>query len=341
MKFNYQQEVLVIPASVLTAGADATQLRVLLWLASDTTLLRKTRQLAKLADCDADAARAAIAFWQRAGVIAQEAGEDSVPAMASAEADSSIAVETAEKSAEVGQGGKSAEKRTLLRRADELPSYTQEELGNLLEARASLRVLMDEAQRTMGKMFNTMETNILVGMLDYLGMPEESILLLLAHCVRIGKDSMRAVEKYAISLVDRGIREPAALEEEIRVLEALHSFEGEVRKLFGMGKRALTTREKKMLRAWTELGYGIEAVQLAYEVTVHATKEPSVPYTNAILERWNAEGLHTEEEIRRSLEKPKKRVKEPTFGNSFDTDDFFEAALKRSFEKDSLLKGSK
>ena len=35
---------------------------------------------------------------------------------------------------------------------------------------------------------------------------------------------------------------------------------------------------------------------------------------------------------------PKKSVKEPTFGNSFDTDDFFEAALKRSFEKDSLLK---
>ena len=341
MKFNYQQEVLVIPASVLTAGADATQLRVLLWLASDTTLLRKTRQLAKLADCDADAARAAIAFWQRAGVIAQEAGEDSVPAMASAEADSSVAVETAEKSAEVGQGGKSAEKRTHLRRADELPAYTSEELGDLLESRASLRVLVDEAQRTMGKMFNTMEMNILVGMLDYLGMQEESILLLLAHCVRIGKDSMRAVEKYAISLVDRGIREPAALEEEIRVLEELHSFEGEVRKLFGMGKRALTTREKKMLRAWTELGYGIEAVQLAYEVTVHATKEPSVPYTNAILERWNAEGLHTEEEIRRSLEKPKKRVKEPTLGNSFDTDDFFEAALKRSFEKDSLLKGSK
>ncbi|MBQ1963685.1 MAG: DnaD domain protein [Clostridia bacterium] len=333
MKFNYQQEVLVIPASVLTSGADATQLRVLLWLASDTALLRKTRQLAKLADCDAEDAKAAIAFWQAAGVITGEDGEEAIPAMASANAPTSA--QEASREAE-----KTEEKRTHLRRADELPAYTSEELGDLLESRASLRVLVDEAQRTMGKMFNTMEMNILVGMLDYLGMQEESVLLLLAHCVRIGKDSMRAVERYAISLVDRGIKEPAALEEEIRIQEALHSFEGEVRKLFGIGKRALTTREKKLLRAWTDLGFGIEAVRLAYEVTVDATREPSFPYANAILERWNAEGLHTEEEIRRSLEKPKKSAKEPTLGNSFDTDDFFEAALKRSFAKDALQKGS-
>ena len=30
----------------------------------------------------------------------------------------------------------------------------------------------------------------------------------------------------------------------------------------------------------------------------------------------------------------------PSLGNSFDTDDFFEAALKRSFAKDALQKGS-
>ena len=53
MKLNFQQEVLCLPASILNqSDADATKLRVLLWLASDLSLCTKIRQLAKLAECD-------------------------------------------------------------------------------------------------------------------------------------------------------------------------------------------------------------------------------------------------------------------------------------------------
>lgn len=352
MRFNYQQEVLVLPASILNAGADGVQLRVLLWLASDPSLLRKVRQLAKLADCTADEARAAIRFWQEAGTVTVDGEGEAIPAMASAET-----APTAEKTEEA-KPKKPA--RTLLRRADELPTYTSTELADLLEARASVRILVDEAQRMLGKLFNPSELNILVGMLDYLSLSEESILLLLAHCKRIGKTNLRAIEKYAYSLVDRGITEPAALEEEICVLEELHSFEGEIRTLFGMKSRALTEREAKMLRAWRSFGYGIEIVRLAYELTVNATSDPSLPYANAILERWNAEGLRNEEEIRASMEASagdaqgargqrnrkggkggKTASVKPSLGNSFDTDDFFEAALQRSFQQGGKETGGK
>lgn len=352
MRFNYQQEVLVLPASILNAGADGVQLRVLLWLASDPSLLRKVRQLAKLADCTADEARAAIRFWQEAGTVTVDGEGEAIPAMASAET-----VPTTEKTEET-KPKKPA--RTLLRRADELPTYTSTELADLLEARASVRILVDEAQRMLGKLFNPSELNILVGMLDYLSLSEESILLLLAHCKRIGKTNLRAIEKYAYSLVDRGITEPAALEEEICVLEELHSFEGEIRTLFGMKSRALTEREAKMLRAWRSFGYGIEIVRLAYELTVNATSDPSLPYANAILERWNAEGLRNEEEIRASIEASagdaegprgqrnrkggkggKTASVKPSLGNSFDTDDFFEAALQRSFQQGGKETGGK
>ena len=361
MRFNYQQEVLVLPASILNAGADGVQLRVLLWLASDTSLLRKVRQLAKLADCTADEARAAIRFWQEAGAILVEGEGEAIPAMASAEASPQSEEKKPAKPA-----------RTLLRRADELPAYTSTELADLLEARASVRVLVDEAQRILGKLFNPSELNILVGMLDYLSLSEESILLLLAHCKRIGKTNLRAIEKYAYSLVDRGITEPAAMEEEIRVLEELHSVEGEIRTLFGMKSRALTERETKMLRAWRDFGYDVGIVRLAYELTVNATGEPSLPYANAILERWNAEGLRNEEEIRASIEASagdaegargqgrqkggrngrnektgkrgtgeKTNLGRPSLGNSFDTDDFFEAALQRSFQQSDRETGGK
>ena len=106
--------------------------------------------------------------------------------------------------------------------------------------------------------------------------------------------------------------------------------------MFGMKSRALTTKESKLLRAWMGFGYGIDIVRLAYERTVAATNEPSVPYANAILERWNAEGLRTLGEVQEYLseqEAKKNGAGKPELGNSFDTDDFFEAALRRSYQE--------
>ena len=149
--------------------------------------------------------------------------------------------------------------------------------------------------------------------------------------------TLRAIEKYAITLADRGIVSTEAMEEEIRRAELMHSFEGQVRGLFGMqARRALTTRESKMLAAWVSFGYDIEIVREAYEMTVNATGEASLPYANSILERWNAEDLRTLDQIRAANEADKaKRAAQKSateLGNSFDTDDFFEAALKRSFQ---------
>ena len=102
-----------------------------------------------------------------------------------------------------------------------------------------------------------------------------------------------------------------------------------------------------MLRAWVSYGYDVDIVRRAYEMTVNATNEPSVAYTNAIIERWHSEGLNTAEAIDASLREQqdkkdgKSTVKKnwtPTLGNSFDTDDFFQAALQRSFRETGVAK---
>ncbi len=317
MTFQFGTGVLNLPQAVLShPEADAVQLRVLLWLASDLTLAQKPAQLAKLADTTQTSAKGAIAFWKTCGVLG-DGEREALPVMAKP------AMETPKK---------------LLQRADELPTYTSKELADLLESRLSVRTMIDEAQQLLGKIFNVSEVNILVGMLDYLGMSEECVLMLLSYCRNIGKINLRSIEKTAYQLVDRGITEPAAMEEEIRTLEALHSFEGEVRRLFGMKSRSLTTRESKMLRAWASFGYDIDIVRLAYEMTVNATNEASLPYANSIIERWNAEGLHTLEAIEQAelAQKQKKTAAKSSaagnvLGNSFDTDDFLAAALRRSF----------
>ena len=320
MKLNFWQEVLVLPASVLSHLDAATpeQLRVLLWLASDLTLATKHKQLAKLAGCDVATARDAVKFWCEHGVMGEEA-EAAAPAMASAPAEAPV--------------------KKKLQRADELPNYTSGELSDLLEARASVRLLIDEAQRILGKMFNPSDVNIMVGMLDYLGMNEECILLLLAHCKKIGKSNLRTIEKFAYTLVDKGINDVEAMEAEICAMEAMYTFEGEVRALFGMKTRAMTSKESKMLSAWLSFGYDINIVCMAYEITVNATGEASLPYTNAILEKWNANGWKTAAEIEEGMnaerEKRENAANKKELGNSFDTDDFFEAALERGFRERS------
>jgi len=132
-----------------------------------------------------------------------------------------------------------------------------------------------------------------------------------------------------------GYKLPDALEEEFRTVEAMHGFEGEIRRLFGLKSRTLTGKEEGMLRQWIAFGYPVEVVRLAYEMTIHATSSPSIPYAHKIILRWHEEGLATLADIERAEEarKAKKEGSTNALGNSFDTDDLFQAALARSFRE--------
>ena len=352
-KWNYGESVLVLPGAALSADATGEQLRVLLWLAGDASLADKPTQLAKLAGCRREDLAGILAFWQESGVMeavqpegrsdslpaAKKKGRGAAPVSATAAGASPQAPGSAAATPGAGEaasaGASGGANVTRLRRADELPTYSSGELADMMEKRESLRLLIDEAQNIFGKMFNLHEVNILVGLVDYLQLDGEYILVLLAHCRRMELKSLRAVERYAISLIDQGIGTAPALEARVQELEAAHTLEGKVRSMFGLKSRALTSKEKKFIAAWIGFGYGEEVIRRAYEITVNATGEPSLSYANAILERWHADGLATPEEIDRRLQAEREaKTGKTTLGNSFDTDDFFEAALKRSFSSE-------
>ena len=102
--------------------------------------------------------------------------------------------------------------------------------------------------------------------------------------------------------------------------------------MFGMGGRALTTKEKKYIASWIEkMNFSIEMIRLAYDKTVDVTHEPSCAYANGILERWYADGIDTPEKVKDADER-RSADKAMSTGSSFDNDDFFEAALRRSYE---------
>ena len=211
-----------------------------------------------------------------------------------------------------------------------LPDYSTEELSEVLSRRTELAQLINDAQQAFGKVFNTHEIAIIAGLADYLGLDEEYILLLLTHCRHMEKKSLRYAEKMAITLHDEGIHDARALEERLHNIEIMAEASGRVRAMFGINSRALTTKEKTMIEKWIcVMHYDEDMLRRAYEITVDSTSKPSIPYANSILERWYAEGYRTLADVDAALAEYKR--KKAGNGSSFDVDEFFEAALKRTY----------
>ena len=330
-KVNYGNHVGVFPKSVfdVISRAGGVELKVLLGICSSEGSV-DTKKLAKLISCAESDVKDAISFWRGAGII--EPCDDKE---AKSEA---VSVEVQEKPSKAKPEGKSAvtevkSEEKKLKSANELPKYSSEELADILETRENIVSLINECQNIIGKVFNLKEISVIIGLIDYLGLDPEYILILLTYCVSIDKKSLHYVETTAFSLYDAGITEAGQLTEEIRRRELAASSEGQIRKIFGIGARAFTSKEKKFIYTWlNDMRYTVEIVTKAYEVSANATGKASFPYTNAVLERWNSENLRTIEEIE-AAERQKEQGNAQGAAEqngSFDTDDFFAAAVRRS-----------
>lgn len=317
LMFHYGSDAVLLPATVTDHLDKATKkdIRVLFALAAEPLaridMEAASRMVADRLSMTEAEIEAALAFWRGTGIVtAEQEGE----------AQQTAAVQSTQAPVKppmvVADGG--------------LPLYSTEELSGVLERRKELAVLIDECQRIFGKVFNTKEVGVIAGMMDYLGLDSDYILLLLAHCVKMEKKSMRAVEKMAISLHDEGVTEASILEERLRRIEMMAGAIGKIRGMFGATSRALTTKEKRMVEKWIcTMQYPHSVIELAYEITVDSIGEASFPYANTILERWYAEGYKTAEDVQRAI--AEYRRKKSDGNTSFDVDDFFEAALKRTY----------
>lgn len=228
-------------------------------------------------------------------------------------------------------------KRTVrsMRSAAQLPAYTASDITRLVKDNADVGRMLYSCQQSLGKVFNVTETEMLVGLLDYLRLTPEYVMILCSYLGRIGKNSVRYVEKTAIGYFDRGIDNEKALASYIECEEAVSRQEGGLRQMFGIGERALTKKEKTLFTRWCgEWRIPLDMVSKAYEIAVNNTGKASVAYTGGVLERWYNAGCRTAADVEAlAADKPaegKKSSSAPIKG-SFNTDEFFEAAIERSY----------
>lgn len=193
----------------------------------------------------------------------------------------------------------------------ERPNYTEQDVLRAMDTDTDFKGLYGEVQRLLGKNLNTEELKILLGFVRYLGFTGDVISVLVCYCKERARQkgslrnpSLRTIEKEAYLWAERGIDTIAEAVAYIQAQNIRSSQVGRYLKAMNMQNTRLIPAEEKYLNGWLEMGFGEDAIAIAFERTRLNTGSMKWAYMNSILQRWHEAGLHTAEEIKKGDKKP-------------------------------------
>lgn len=191
------------------------------------------------------------------------------------------------------------------------PNYSERDVICAMDDDRDFRALYGEIQRLLGRNLNTEEMKIILGFVRYLGLPGDVICVLVCYCKERARQkgslrnpSLRTIEKEAYAWAEQGIdtmEEAAAF---IQNQNRRNSQLGELMKILQIQGRNLTAGEEKYARAWLDMGFDKEVIEMAYERTCLNTGGLSWAYMNKILTRWQEAGFHTAQQVKKGDKKP-------------------------------------
>lgn len=206
---------------------------------------------------------------------------------------------------------------------EELPQYSIDDIRQELSQGAVFSSLVQEVQRSLGKILTSDDLLKLFGIYDSLGLPPEVILQLITHCIdenqrRYGPGrvpTLRYVEKTAYTWEREGILSLEEAERYLKQLEVRRGHAADMKRVLQIKDRALTAGERKYVDGWLALGFSAEVIELAYDKTVLKTGRLAWNYMDSILKSWHQKGLRTIDEIEkkdgRSTAAPSKGPQKP------------------------------
>lgn len=188
---------------------------------------------------------------------------------------------------------------------EELPEYTAADIKRELENGSVFQALVQEVQKSLGKILSSDDLIKLFGIYDNLGLPPELILQLVTYCVgenarRYGtgrKPTMRYIEKVAFTWEHEGILTLEKAEQYIKNLELRRGQVSIIKRVLQIKDRELAAGERKYVESWIARGFSPEVIELAYDRTLLKTGKLAWSYMDSIIGSWQAKGLRTPEEI--------------------------------------------
>ena len=203
------------------------------------------------------------------------------------------------------------EERPAVILSGERPCYSEQDVLSAESTNQEFRALCGEVSRVLGRVLQTEDMKILLGFINYLGLPVDVISVLISYCKdrarqrgSLRNPSLRNIEKEAYAWAERGIDSMEAAAAFIRDQHQRNTRLSRLMSLLQIRGRNLTAAEERYAAAWLEMGFEEEAISMAYERTCLNTGGLNWPYMNKILQRWHEAGLHTADQIRSGDRKP-------------------------------------
>ena len=205
----------------------------------------------------------------------------------------------------LGKAGLLSAEEEPLPPAEELPEYTAGDIIARSREDAAFKALVGEAQRVLGHSLSGADLKTLFGIYDRLGMSGEVIMLMINHCAarlkkRYGEGrlpTMHAVEKEAFRWARQEIFTLAQAEDYIAQADRREEEEAGLMRALQITGRAPTPTERKYMEKWLGMGYGAEALAMAYDRTVVSTGKLVWAYMDKIVCSWYDKGLFTPRDI--------------------------------------------
>ena len=297
--------LLVLPAAVTEriAHAGAEQLRVLLWFSR----CGQAFDAAACADAlgmSAEECVGCLNYWVEQGILrTAEAASEPV-------ADAPVAAPTAKAP-----------------RAAAVKPVWQEVLRYQQEHQEFTEFLQEVSAR-LGRPLNHGDNATLLYLITTAGIPEASILMVVAYAVSIGKGSVRYVESMVLGWADEDITTPEQVDAKILELQQTAASAEKVEKVLSL-VRPLNASQAKIAHKWlTVWCFSDVMLQHAQTIMLEHCDKFSMAYMDKILERWHAEGIHSPDRIE-APKAPKKKGPAATNPDESSLDEGFEEQLLR------------
>lgn len=268
----------------------------------------------------------AIIYWRNLGVISFDGSENTSASEAKTAGFSSKNQPVSQVEA-VRASAVAEDKKIVV-------NYSQREIKEKAENDSNLKQLVNDIQGILQFSINGKELGRLVELYELYRFDVPTILLTADYCKNIGKSSIAYLYSVMVRWFESGIMSYSDVEKKIISQNALHDFENNVLRIFGIVNKP-SKKQKDFIEKWKNIGFSYELLEIAYNKCMDSNSKLNFGYIDKILENWSNNGVVTSEDVRKNDENFKSRYAKKTEGESerdtsYDLEEFENFALKFS-----------
>lgn len=313
---NLYSSVFVVPSVIVEKYikmASFCAIKSLLWILKNQGSNYSVEEIAKAIGSSAADTKEALEYWANEGILIKDGEINTIPSPI--KSDSHLKKEEPVKAVEEKDSAPKVSAPEI-----KIVRPTLEQVITRMNEDKTINGLLNQAQVMLGRSIGfDLQSSVLM-MIDTYGLPIEVILELFQYCIDIGKSS----NAYILSVAK------AWFEKDITTLEKVHQYIDEhnnADKIFkefaqftGITSPKATPKQTEYLIKWSNLGFSVNMMVLAYNEGAERTGKISFPYIDKVLLNWHEQGFKTPEDVENAKKEFKNNKTSNSSKRSYDID---------------------